>query len=1223
MLKRFLPLLALFFAFGTPSALAEFSLSGTTITQSGTDADLSGLQAISGVEYTTYENFTHYYTDSLNMVVTGELTIDPTYEKLTFGANAPTPNLHVNGGTLNLGVKSTVNAETIYTYGTALEFLKTSDSDYWQVVTKGGLFLSNGATFNAYGAKIISRLSVGWGSINNLQELYGDIEKLEIEMLDPANSQIRFDIAPGFESGVKLYNGFVITSQTPTPDITFSGSFIEHFSPTLKNGRITPTNTQEHRLIFRDMVVGGNAGEHDIYSGYIDTAANPYMDFYNLDVGTSASVRESYTPFLFSFYKDVNAGVKDINESAVQDALVYIQNTNGTVFSGTTNASGTLDKPLTVLYAELVEGNQGTMWRRYTKGNSASDYNNNDNDVLDIQFASYHHLLSQLEISMKEVGTLEVGNLLFADPAITESDAAVVAAYTQLDTPAKLYDYAKQWLVNNYSGQNQTLVSLEGDTLTSDFSITLDPNAAAVFAFDGTQITVKASQFTGNIEANSITTLSGARVLGLRNGVFYAQDGDIISTEYAKVIADQDMSIVVDGVTLPEVEVLGGATLNISGINNAKQPTTITQTSGTILIDDDLVPSANYTETAGVLTMSGTETDLTGMRGLPGVSYSTSAGVTTYSIGNVLLQINGELTIGSNEKIEYGDAPPGVFLQIGSAGKLTIYGTNDGSTTTENIANPQIISELQSTNHWSTNHGILVEGTLDLSGGMIDIASHINFQTGSTFRTRGGVVKMSDAANGYPNLLRWATATGGATIDIQDFVLYQGSNAFELPDITINALKNYSPRNCKEGIMKKAAVASPLVLSNYNPENCEIDTSYIGTGSFYVIYGMADKAPTATVHFDHSIASGGGITEVRKVVNFEITDGDTGTAVENAAIFAKDSVHPTTRDYSDAFYVSLISGQQILTQHEYTATTNASGQASIDKLLAYAGVFPNENVGAGSAAREVLYKTKAADHSYADDFFVFSYAHLPATIGNVDLTGLGEAEVDWLLFGDPSIAQADDAVVAAYSQLDTPEKLYDYAKKWLVDNYSGETGTLVRREGDTLLSDFNITLDAAAAQTFAFDGDTITIRAINFDGNLTLPTSKSVTLQNGATVAGGVIDSAGDSFLSFSGVDGWEVFADEARTTSLGTGTENEKFRFVFTGGEIFYANLQLGADNFQTVATPTQSGETVVELSDTALLKSISEQVAALPSATDIVAEVEREDGLLMRIFGFLLDLF
>ena len=590
---------------------------------------------------------------------------------------------------------------------------------------------------------------------------------------------------------------------------------------------------------------------------------------------------------------------------------------------------------------------------------------------------------------------------------------------------------------------------------------------------------------------------------------------------------------------------------------------------------------AEFTLSGTTITQSGTDTDLSGLAGISGVTQIETARMTIYDVGDNSLSITGDLIINADERLEFGDGAPAVFLHVQTGGTLAVYGTNDSSTTTTNIGNPQIVSDKQSANHWSPGEGILVNGTLELQGGMIDIGSHVNFEANSVFRTRAGVVKMSDAANSAPNLLRFANA-GGGTIDVEDFILYGGSNAFERSDITTTALENYSPRNCKEGIMQQGSTANPSVLSNFNPENCEIDTAYIASGGFYLIYGMADKAPTATVHFDHGSAAGGGITEVRKVANFTITDGDSGGKVENASIFTTDTVHSTTRDYSDGFYVSLVSGDQILTQHTYSTSTDSSGQASIDKLLAYAGVLPGENVGRGSAAREVLYKSKATDHNYRDDFFIASYNHQLATVSDVDLTGLGEATVNWGLFADSFITESSSAVVAAYTELETPQKLYDYAKLWLVENYAGETETLVSLEGDTIVSDFNLTFDPNAAAVFTFDGSTITARASTFSGSIQLPGDKAVTLSNNATVSGSVQDANGDSSITVSVPSGFDnqirVFASlsdaDTATNALGSGN-SFLYQSATYGGQTLWYRLEsaTGAYIIEAYTLPTETG--------------------------------------------------
>ena len=1101
------------------------------------DTDLSGLQSVAGISYTTVGNHTTYYTDSLNLLIEWNLTIDPRYEKLVFGENTPTPNIRVDAGTLNLGVKSVVNGETVYTYGTALEFLKTSDSDFWQVRWKWGLYLENGATFNAYGAKIISRLSIGWGSINYLQEVYGDIEKLELEMLDPANSQIRFDIAPGFEGGVRLYNGFEITSQTPTPSIVFSGSFIENFSPTINNGRITPTNTQEYRLKFRDMVVKNNAGQHDIYSGFMDTAANPYMDFYNLDVGTSASVRESYNPFVFSFYKNLNVAVKDIYSDLLEDVIVYVENTNGDIFSNTTNTNGVLDNDLTILYSELVEGSQQTMWRRYTKGNSASDYNNNENDILDVYFLSYHHVINQLEASMKETGTVILSNLLFEDTSITQTDTTIVRWYTQLENPQKLYDYAKWFLLENASvfGKeylDTSLFTFVGNTLKTEYNVLIDNNATDVFYFDTTTntITIRASQFTGDIEANTITTVNDARVFGLRNGVFYAQDGDVIDTEYVKVVANQDMSIVVDGITLPEVEVINGSSVYISGINNAKQPERVVETNGTITIDDDLIPSTNYIEDLDsntlLFTQWATEIDLTWLRWLKSVSYSVSGWITTYNIWDTLFTINGTLTINENEKIVFGENSPSKYLIIGSSGHLKIIGTNDGNTTTSNIANAQIIHDQASTSHWTTTQGIEVFGTLELQWGFVSFTAPMNFRDNSRFIARAGVVRLGKTNLGVFNLFRIATSRN-VEVDIQDFILYESSQDFGNSTTLFTHLENYSPRDCAEGFMMENSVKENAIeLINFNPENCDIDTSYIATGSFYIIRWMADKAPKATVHFDHNWVSGWWITEVRKNINFTITDGETGQTVENAIIYTQDTHHETTRDYSDDFYTSLVSGEQILTPHKYTWVTDTDGNATIDKLLAYVGVLGGEQVGKNSDAREVLYKTKSEDHNYIDDFYVWSYGHKLSIISDVDLTWLWTKEIPWTLFRDTHITQTDQSIVSSYSEIYHLDELYDISKSWKLDSenidYPSVWELPITPNGIQLdLWDLNLILDPLASWAFSVEKstNTITIKSQTLNewaAFNSIKTTWTISVVNGWSINVAYSDSYSDSSVTIT-----------------------------------------------------------------------------------------------------------
>jgi hypothetical protein len=140
------------------------------------------------------------------------------------------------------------------------------------------------------------------------------------------------------------------------------------------------------------------------------------------------------------------------------------------------------------------------------------------------------------------------------------------------------------------------------------------------------------------------------------------------------------------------------------------------------------------------------------------------------------------------------------------------------------------------------------------------------------------------------------------------------------------------------------------------------------------------------------------------------------------------------------------------------------------------------------------------------------------------LKGLGELEVDWVLFNDDLITQPDKTIVDLYDQIETPEKFYDKAKAYLVDEYAGETSTIVSREGNEInLGSYNLVIDSDASSVFAFDGSTITIKATTFVGNLT--TTGVITLAD-SSVEGTYTDANGTNIIL-----PWSVTNVEATAT--------------------------------------------------------------------------------------------
>ena len=106
---------------------------------------------------------------------------------------------------------------------------------------------------------------------------------------------------------------------------------------------------------------------------------------------------------------------------------------------------------------------------------------------------------------------------------------------------------------------------------------------------------------------------------------------------------------------------------------------------------------------------------------------------------------------------------------------------------------------------------------------------------------------------------------------------------------------------------------------------------------------------------------------------------------------------------------------------------------------------------------------------------------------------------------DASITEQNKATVDAYTTIDTAQQLYDRAKSYLVDNYAGETTTLVARSGNVLdAGDYNIVIDPSATSAFAFASNTLTIKSSGYASGL--KTTGTITIKDGVDITGMYID---------------------------------------------------------------------------------------------------------------------
>lgn len=205
-----------------------------------------------------------------------------------------------------------------------------------------------------------------------------------------------------------------------------------------------------------------------------------------------------------------------------------------------------------------------------------------------------------------------------------------------------------------------------------------------------------------------------------------------------------------------------------------------------------------------------------------------------------------------------------------------------------------------------------------------------------------------------------------------------------------------------------------------------------------------------------------------------------------------------------------------------------------------------------------------------------------------------------------NITETNKSTVDGYTELETPAKFYDRFESYRNESANIDNITTISKVGDNIdLGSYSLVVDATASQVFSISGNTITIKASTYSGGL--ESTGTITTANGANIVGGIIDSVGNAFLSFSGISSWRVYDTEAdrdsNTSQLGNGTVSENFRFIFSTNRTYYLRLVAGGDVIFKNVDVSSTGETEVSLGTASLL-------TALPSTVDAVV-ANRLDGV------------
>jgi len=126
---------------------------------------------------------------------------------------------------------------------------------------------------------------------------------------------------------------------------------------------------------------------------------------------------------------------------------------------------------------------------------------------------------------------------MLADTMVTTADSTVVAAYTVIDSAARLYDRLKLWLVETFTGQSNPFSIADGKVNLGGYNLVINASATTAFTAAGNTITLKAATFTGSlISTGTITLQNGATVTGsIQDSVANSQASIILPSGYDTV----------------------------------------------------------------------------------------------------------------------------------------------------------------------------------------------------------------------------------------------------------------------------------------------------------------------------------------------------------------------------------------------------------------------------------------------------------------------------------------------------------------------------------------------------------------------------------------------------------------------------------------------------------------------------------------------------------------
>ncbi len=496
----------------------------------------------------------------------------------------------------------------------------------------------------------------------------------------------------------------------------------------------------------------------------------------------------------------------------------------------------------------------------------------------------------------------------------------------------------------------------------------------------------------------------------------------------------------------------------------------------------------SFSESGGVITQTGTDTDLSGLNGVTGVTRTIYNYSTLYVLDDKTLQIDGTCTMANTDQLVIDGPNPGAVDKMSmviSSGGTFIFGeetdfTDQGSTARTVNASGAFLFFAKPTgpSSWKNEQaGLVCEsgGAMEVYGGLWRSNQAINFESGSSFKMRDGLVVMSSDVGFMNFYLR------DATVDVIGFTFTCAETDLTVP--ALGLLANYDTFEGYNPIALELPVGpidvlphGLVILEKYaggykNNNDCRFRNGVDDLDEYRFMEATIGNDLIVTGRALNNESRGFATHYIRWTPTF--VDASTKAALLNIQVYMVDT-DSTNRlsPYSP--------GDQVI-----DLLTLADGQFSATTLDVLTAVWHNDsNVNLSLFQIDDRMDINGGAIGYLYEISVLI----------LDNSMVGEDTALVQMVSDVAITQTTIATVQAYTTIDDNAELYDRSKEELFSDYTGETVKDVTTDGAYLTPRVDLGINPAAVLAYTITiAPVMVIKTNDFTGKIRTSGANIVT----------------------------------------------------------------------------------------------------------------------------------